>query len=59
MMQGRIVKSGDISLMEKIDAEGYDWIKEELGIEDERVIQDEENRPVRLDSCGTKEKLGL
>lgn len=58
MMQGRIVKSGDISLMEKIDAQGYDWIKEELGIHDERVIQDEDNRPVRLETCGTKEKLG-
>ncbi|MCL2610996.1 MAG: Fe-S cluster assembly ATPase SufC [Defluviitaleaceae bacterium] len=30
MVNGRIVKSGDISLMEKIDKEGYDWIKEEL-----------------------------
>ncbi|MCL2558909.1 MAG: Fe-S cluster assembly ATPase SufC [Turicibacter sp.] len=60
MMQGRIVKSGDISLMEKIDAEGYDWIKEEVGIEDERVVVEAESgRPVRLDSCGTKEKLGL
>ena len=60
MMQGRIVKSGDISLMEKIDAQGYDWIKDELGIEDERVLQDEESsRPVRLDSCATKEILGL
>ena len=62
MMQGRIVKSGDISLMEKIDAEGYDWIKQELGIVDERVIQDEDEekkRPVRLESCGTKEILGL
>lgn len=37
MMQGRIVKSGDISLMQKIDAEGYDWIKEEMGIESELV----------------------
>ena len=60
MMQGRIVKSGDIELMKKIDEEGYEWIKEELGIEDERVTQDEEpSRPVRLDACGTKEKLGL
>jgi len=59
MMQGRIVKSGGVELMQKIDAEGYDWIKEELGIEDERVIQDEEKRPIRLESCGTKEKLGL
>ena len=37
MMQGRIVKSGDISLMQKIDTDGYDWIKEELGIENELV----------------------
>ena len=60
MMQGRIVKSGGIELMQKIDAQGYDWIKEELGIEDERVIIEEEtSRPVRLESCGTKEKLGL
>lgn len=60
MMQGRIVKSGDISLIEKIDAEGYDWIKEELGIEDERVIAGvESSQSIRLDSCGTKEKLGL
>lgn len=27
MINGRIVKSGDISLMQKIDSEGYDWIK--------------------------------
>lgn len=37
MMQGRIVKSGDISLMQKVDSDGYDWIKKELGIEDESV----------------------
>ena len=37
MMQGRIVKSGDISLMQKVDSEGYDWIKEELGITDETI----------------------
>jgi len=60
MMQGRIVKSGGIELMKKIDTEGYDWIKSELGIDDERVIvEDEKSRPVRLDSCGTKEILGL
>lgn len=37
MMQGRIVKSGGPELAERLEAEGYDWIKEELGIEDERV----------------------
>ncbi|MCL1994984.1 MAG: Fe-S cluster assembly ATPase SufC [Defluviitaleaceae bacterium] len=29
MMDGRIVKSGDVSLMKKVDSEGYDWIKKE------------------------------
>lgn len=39
MMQGRIVKSGGPELAEKLEAEGYDWIKEELGIVDETVGQ--------------------
>lgn len=38
-MQGRIVKSGGLELAERLEAEGYDWIKEELGIEDETVGQ--------------------
>ncbi|MFC0559411.1 Fe-S cluster assembly ATPase SufC [Halalkalibacter alkalisediminis] len=37
MMQGRIVKSGGAELAARLEAEGYDWIKTELGIEDERV----------------------
>jgi Fe-S cluster assembly ATP-binding protein len=37
MMQGRIVKSGGPELSERLEAEGYDWIKEELGIADETV----------------------
>ncbi|SFX41290.1 Fe-S cluster assembly ATP-binding protein [Thermoactinomyces sp. DSM 45891] len=36
-MQGRIVKSGGPELAERLEAEGYDWVKEELGIEDETV----------------------
>lgn len=35
LMNGVVVKNGGLELMEKIDAEGYDWIKEELGIEDD------------------------
>ncbi|WP_141432505.1 Fe-S cluster assembly ATPase SufC [Bacillus sp. 03113] len=35
MMQGRIVKSGGPELAHRLEAEGYDWIKKELGIEDE------------------------
>ena len=40
MMQGRIVKSGGPELAKKLEAEGYDWIKQELGIEDETVGQE-------------------
>ena len=37
MMQGRVVKSGGPELVQRLEAEGYDWIKQELGIEDETV----------------------
>lgn len=37
MMQGRIVRSGGRELAERLEAEGYDWLKHELGIEDETV----------------------
>jgi Fe-S cluster assembly ATP-binding protein len=40
MMQGRIVRSGGPELAERLENEGYDWIKEELGIVDETVGQE-------------------
>ncbi|AOM82011.1 Fe-S cluster assembly ATPase SufC [Salisediminibacterium beveridgei] len=40
MMQGKIVKSGGPELAKKLEEKGYEWIKEELGIEDERVGQE-------------------
>lgn len=40
MMQGKIVKSGGPELAKKLEENGYEWIKEELGIEDERVGQE-------------------
>ncbi|WP_046215545.1 Fe-S cluster assembly ATPase SufC [Paenibacillus wulumuqiensis] len=40
MMQGRIVKSGGPELAARLEAEGYDWVKEELGITDETVGQE-------------------
>ncbi len=40
MMQGRIVKSGGPELAQRLEADGYDWIKEELGIVDETVGQE-------------------
>lgn len=39
IMQGRIVKSGGPELAKQLEAEGYEWIKEELGIDDVRVGQ--------------------
>lgn len=39
IMQGRIVKSGGPELAERLEADGYEWIKEELGIEDVTVGQ--------------------
>lgn len=37
MMQGRVVKSGGPELVDRLESEGYEWIKEEFGIEDETV----------------------
>ena len=59
MMKGKIVKSGNVDLMKRIDTEGYDWIKEELGIDDERVIVEEDEERVMLGTCATKEALDL
>ncbi|MFD2117110.1 Fe-S cluster assembly ATPase SufC [Paenibacillus yanchengensis] len=39
MMQGRIVKSGGPELAHRLEKDGYDWIKDELGIVDETVGQ--------------------
>src|SRR5690625_2975661 len=39
IMQGRIVKSGGPELAKQLEADGYEWIKDELGIEDVTVGQ--------------------
>lgn len=59
MMKGKIVKSGGMEIIQRIDTEGYDWIKEELGIEDVRVIEEDEKSRVMLGVCATKEALDL
>jgi Fe-S cluster assembly ATP-binding protein len=59
MMKGKVVRSGGLELMERIDNEGYDWLKEELGIEDERVIVEDKEERVMLGTCATKEALDL
>src|SRR5699024_9315644 len=37
IMQGIIFISGVAELAERLEVEGYEWIKEELGIEDEKI----------------------
>jgi Fe-S cluster assembly ATP-binding protein len=54
MMQGRIVKSGGPELAERLEAEGYDWIKEELGIEDETVGNEEESFKMPMSTTAPK-----
>ncbi|MBP1995883.1 Fe-S cluster assembly ATPase SufC [Paenibacillus eucommiae] len=54
MMQGRIVKSGGPELSQRLEAEGYDWIKEELGIEDETVGQEPEEFKVPMATTAPK-----
>lgn len=47
MLDGRVVRSGKEELIKKIDTDGYDWLKEELNIKEER-----KNTPRRsLGSC--------
>ena len=52
MLMGQIVRTGGSELIEKIDQDGYDWIKEELGIEDEEI----EHRIV-LGNCAVKDRI--
>jgi len=50
MVKGKIVKSGGKELIEKVDQEGYDWIKTELGIIEEADAS-VSSRGISLGSC--------
>lgn len=56
LVNGKIVMSGDASLYEKIDKEGYDWVYQEL-----KIDKEEEEAPVvqrvSLGSCAVAESL--
>ena len=54
MMQGRIVKSGGPELAERLEQEGYEWIKEELGITDETVGNEEEEFKVPMNTTAPR-----
>ena len=53
LLGGKIVCSGGYDLVEKIDQQGYDWLKEEYGIEDETVKQ----TPMMIGTCAVKEAV--
>ncbi len=49
LMGGKIVKSGTKELADRIDAEGYEWLANELGIDITEEV--EEKEVVLLESC--------
>ncbi|MGN1181972.1 MAG: Fe-S cluster assembly ATPase SufC [Faecalibacillus sp.] len=50
LVDGKIVLSGGQELIDKIDKEGYQWVKE-LGFD---FVTDEDRQPIVLGSCGHK-----
>jgi Fe-S cluster assembly ATP-binding protein len=51
LMGGKIVADGGYELIDKIDHQGYDWLKEELGMEDE----EETHTPMMMGTCAIKD----
>ncbi|EEF93171.1 FeS assembly ATPase SufC [Catenibacterium mitsuokai DSM 15897] len=50
LVDGNIVVEGGFELIEKINNEGYEWVKKELGIE----LQKEDEDVVSIGACGHK-----
>lgn len=56
MVNGRIAVEGGQEIIDKIDSQGYEWIKYELGIE---IAKDDKTmNQVSIGTCATKEVLG-
>ncbi|MDD8049457.1 MAG: Fe-S cluster assembly ATPase SufC [Thomasclavelia sp.] len=51
LVDGKIVMSGGRELVDKIDKEGYEWVKE-LGY---NFTEEEKKKPIILENCGHKE----
>ena len=52
IIDGKIVMNGDASLIQRIDKEGFDWLKVENNIDIKK-----DNRPSSIGLCGIKEKV--
>lgn len=54
LVNGKIILSGGIEVAQKIDQEGYEWVKE-LGIE---IVKEKTTKqPIILENCGNKERM--
>ena len=53
IVDGRIVTSGDSSLIERVDVEGYKWIEKEFGVS----INKNTDKKVMLGTCSVKESV--
>lgn len=53
IVNGRIVVEGGPELFKRIDHEGYEWIKRELGIS----VEKEDEKKVSIGTCATKEMM--
>ena len=51
IVDGKILLTGDETIVEKIDKQGYDWIKSELGIEIQKEVA---MNTVSIGTCATK-----
>ena len=57
LVDGKIVVSGDATLVDRIDTEGYDWIEKEYGVHVEEEKQ-QRKQVVSLGSCAAQVKKG-
>lgn len=55
-MNGQIVRTGDYTLAQRLEKDGYDWLKEELGIEEEVEFTPEVKERIRLGTCFVPKK---
>ena len=53
IIDGRVITSGDSSLIERVDKEGYKWLEKEFGVN----INKETTKRVMLGTCNVKESV--
>jgi Fe-S cluster assembly ATP-binding protein len=54
IVDGKIITSGDYSLIERVDKEGYSWIEKEYGVS---ITKQDAKKVVSLGTCAIKETI--